>query len=158
MFNCKTASYPGWYAQTFLLNPLLTFSRYRVTVNSACTVAQCGSCFNYPLSAMEFYENGNSIDTQSTPGFLIMPNNTGRWDGLAYTVSRNDQTFTLNRVDAVCRIVLTCDSGECARWTVSTATTRTVSTTRNTITTRPSSASQLTLIVSVGIGIVWLLL
>jgi hypothetical protein len=130
-------------------------------VNSSCTVAQCGACLDPSVTQIDMSLNGDSIDSQSIPELVIMPNNTARYDSLAYTVSRNDQTFTLNRGSAVCRIILSCDSGECARWTISTATT-TITTRATTVTTtRPSAASMpssFSMIATLSVGIALLLL
>lgn len=85
-----------------------------------------------------------------------MANYTARWDNVAYTVSKNDQTLTMLRGPAVCRITLTCDKGECARWTVSTSTSTTRSTTRLVTTNRPSAAHLIVanmFFVAVAIGI-----
>jgi hypothetical protein len=138
--------YPGFYAITF---------------NQNCTTAVCGACFDERITFFEMYQNGDSIDAQSIPELVIMPNNTARWDNVAYTVSRNDQTFTLNRGPAVCRIILTCDKGECARWTISTATTTRTTRATTVTTTRPSAASMPSsffMIATLSVGIALLLL
>lgn len=114
---------------------------YYVSANRNCTVAQCGACFDPTVTVLEMSLVGNNIDSMSTPALVIMPNYTASWDNVAFTISKNDQTYTLLRGPAVCRITLSCFDGECARWAISTATTTRTTRATTATTTRPSAAN-----------------